>query len=196
MQYTFSSENKNDIYVARTVVQVSSSSSSSSRSLTRPVGQQWWSWWSSSGPPSPHIISGEAELLMATVRFALVGVCYISKEHAQLSGPPHHRNMLGKERFLFSCARVRWACCGRNAVVPTPPGRACQEGGMHPSPVWVSVLVWWWWYFPGSGCWLMVALLVIRIWLAGMLAHCQGFRIIASTCLLIVHTHNDWFARH
>ena len=26
---------------------------------------------------SPHIISGEAELLMATVRFALIGVCYI-----------------------------------------------------------------------------------------------------------------------
>ena len=52
-------------------------SSSSSRSLTRPVQQQWWSWWSSSGPPSPHIISGEVELMKATVRFALVGVCYI-----------------------------------------------------------------------------------------------------------------------
>ena len=47
----------------------SQSSSSSSRSPTRPVQQWWWSWWSSSGPPSPHIISGEAELLMATVRF-------------------------------------------------------------------------------------------------------------------------------
>ena len=52
-------------------------SSSSSLSPTRPVQQQWWSWWSSSDPPSPHIISGEAELLMATVRFALIGVCYI-----------------------------------------------------------------------------------------------------------------------
>ena len=41
-----------------------SSSSSSSRSPTRPIQQQWWSWWSSSGPPSPHIISGEAELLL------------------------------------------------------------------------------------------------------------------------------------
>ena len=47
---------------------------------------------SSSGPPSPHIISGEAELLKAPVRFALVGVCYISEEHARLSGPPHHRD--------------------------------------------------------------------------------------------------------
>jgi len=37
---------------------------------------------SSSGPSSPHIISGEAELLMTTVRFALVGACYISEEHA------------------------------------------------------------------------------------------------------------------
>ena len=73
---------------------------SSSRSPTRPVQQQWWSWWSSSGPPSPHIISGEAELMMATVRFALVGVCYISEEHARLSGPNHHRDTLGKERFL------------------------------------------------------------------------------------------------
>ena len=57
--------------------------SPSSRSPTRPVQQQWYSWWSSSGPPSPHIISGEAELPMATVRFALVGVCYISEEHAR-----------------------------------------------------------------------------------------------------------------
>ena len=56
---------------------------------------------------SPHIISGEAELLMATVRFALVGVCYISEEHAQLSGPPHHRDTLGKERCLVSCACAR-----------------------------------------------------------------------------------------
>ena len=92
----------------------SSSSSSSSRSLTRPVQQQWWSWRSSSGPPSPHIISGEVELLKATVRFALVGVCYISEEHARLSGPPHHRDTLGKERFLVSCASVRWACCCQN----------------------------------------------------------------------------------
>ena len=70
---------------------MSSESSSSSCSLTRPVQQQWWSWWSSSGPPSPHIISGEAELMKATVRFALVGVCYLSEEHARLSGPPHRR---------------------------------------------------------------------------------------------------------
>ena len=135
-------------------------SSSSSRSLTRPVQQQWWSWWSSSGPPSPHILSGEAELLMATVRFALVGVCYISEEHARLSGPPHHRDTFGEGTILVSCACVLWACCGRNAVVPKPPGRACQEGGKHPSPVWVSTLFWWWWSFPGNGCWLMVALLV------------------------------------
>ena len=40
---------------------------------------------------------------MATVRFALVGVCYISEEHARLSGPPHHRDTLGKEHFLVSC---------------------------------------------------------------------------------------------
>ena len=44
---------------------------------------------------------------MATVRFSLVGVCYISEEHARLSGPSHHRDTLGKERFLVSCACVR-----------------------------------------------------------------------------------------
>ena len=77
---------------------------SSSRSPTRPVQQQWWSLWSSSGPPSAHIISGEVELLKAIVRFALVGVCYISEEHARLSGPPHHRDTLGEgTSFSFLC---------------------------------------------------------------------------------------------
>ena len=28
---------------------------------------QWWSWWSSSGPPSPRIISGEAQILHVDV---------------------------------------------------------------------------------------------------------------------------------
>ena len=46
---------------------------------------------------------------MATVRFALVGVCYISEEHARLSGTPHHRDTLGKERVLVSCACVHRA---------------------------------------------------------------------------------------
>ena len=87
---------------------------------------------------------------MVTVRFALIGVCYISEEHARLSGPPHHRDTLGKERFLVSCACVRWACCDRNAVVSKPPGLACQEGGMHPSPVWVSAL------FDGGGPFLVM----------------------------------------
>ena len=41
---------------------------------------------------------------MATVRFALVGVCYISEEHARLSGPPHHRDTLGEgTNFSFLC---------------------------------------------------------------------------------------------
>ena len=40
---------------------------------------------------------------MATVRFALVGVCYIS-EDARLSGPPHHRDSLGEGTILsFLC---------------------------------------------------------------------------------------------
>ena len=56
---------------------------------------------------APHIISGEVELLMATVRFSLVGVCYISEEHGRLSGPPYHKDTLGQERFLVSCACVR-----------------------------------------------------------------------------------------
>ena len=75
----------------------------------------------------PHIISGEAGLLMATVRFSLVGVCYISGEHTRLSGPPHHRDTLGggKERFLVSCACVRWACCGQNAVYYTTNQAGC-----------------------------------------------------------------------
>ena len=68
---------------------------------------------------------------MATVRFALVGVCFISEEHARLSGPTHYRDTFGKERLLVSCACVRRACCGRNAVVSKPHGRACQEGGMY-----------------------------------------------------------------
>ena len=48
---------------------------------------------------------------MATVRFVLVGVCYISEEHARLSGPPHHRDTLEKERFLVFCACVRYSMC-------------------------------------------------------------------------------------
>jgi len=36
------------------------------------------------------------------VRFVLVGVCYISEEHARLSGPPHHRDTLGG-RNVFKC---------------------------------------------------------------------------------------------
>ena len=43
---------------------------------------------------------------MATVRLALVGVCYISEEHGRLSGPPPHRDTLVKERYLGSCACV------------------------------------------------------------------------------------------
>ena len=71
--------------------------------------------------------------------------------------------------ILVSCACVRWAYCGRNTVLPKPPGRVCQEGGMHPSPVWGSVLFWWWLSFPGNGCWLMVALRVVywcEVWSA------------------------------
>ena len=46
---------------------------------------------------------------MTTVRFALVGVCYISEEHARLSGPPHHRDTLG-EGTIFSiiCSPIIW----------------------------------------------------------------------------------------
>ena len=113
-----------------------SQSSSSSRSPTQPVQQQWWRWWSSSGPPSPHIISRVAELLMATVRFALVGVCYISEEHALLSGPPHHiitrlTSRVSKDQVIkwgfvinirhyqmieyilckFRCVLLRYQCC-------------------------------------------------------------------------------------
>ena len=52
--------------------------------------------------------------------------------------------------------------------MPKQPGRACKEGGMHNS-------------FPGNRCWLMVALLVLRIWLADMLARCQGFRSVLGS---------------
>ena len=44
---------------------------------------------------------------MATLRFALVCVCYISKEHARLSGRPHNRDTLGEGTifsFLCMCA--------------------------------------------------------------------------------------------
>ena len=41
---------------------------------------------------------------MATVQFALVGVCYIPEEHVWLSGPPHHRDTLGEgTTFSFLC---------------------------------------------------------------------------------------------
>ena len=34
---------------------------------------------------------------------------------------------------------------------------------------------------PGPQCWLMVALLVLRIWLADLLARCQGFRSVLGS---------------
>ena len=37
---------------------------------------------------------------MATVRFALVGVCYISEEHARLSGPPHHNYYMSVSQIV------------------------------------------------------------------------------------------------
>ena len=60
------------------------------------------------------------------------------------SSPQGH---VGKERFLVSCACERWVSCGRNAVMPKPPGRACQEGGMHPTSrnecdgVYISIFI-------------------------------------------------------
>ena len=56
---------------------------------------------------------------MASVRFALVGVCYISEEHARLSGPPHHRDTLGRERFLVS-----YEVCVEPVVAGT---QSCQK---------------------------------------------------------------------
>jgi len=150
--------------------------SSSSRSPTRSFQQQWWRWWSSSGPPSPHIISDETELLMATVRFALVGVCYISEEHARLSGPPHHRNTLVEGTnfsFLYMCAlSLLWP--ERSRTKNTWPGLSRRWYASF-SCLGFSA-VWWWWYFPGNGCLLMVALLVLSIWLAVLLVCFQRFR--------------------
>ena len=48
----------------------------------------------SSKPPYNFWWSGVAG---GPVRFTLVGV---SEEHTRLSGPPHHRDTLGKERFF------------------------------------------------------------------------------------------------
>ena len=47
---------------------------------TRPPYNFWWS---------------------GVVRFALIGVCYISEEHARLSGPSHHRDTF-REGTIFS----------------------------------------------------------------------------------------------
>ena len=99
------------------------------------------------GPPSPHIISGEAELLVASVRFALVGVCYISEEHARLSGPPHHRDTLGKERSVESVVAETQSCQNHLAgpvkkvvcILLLSGFQRCFDDG-------------------GNGCWLMVAL--------------------------------------
>ena len=35
--------------------------------------------------------------------------------------------------------------------------------------------------FPGNGCWLMVAFLVLRIWLADLLVRCQEFRSVLGS---------------
>ena len=96
-----------------------------------------------------------------------------------------------KERILVSSACVRWACCGRNAVVPKPPVRACKGGGMHPSPVWVSALFWWWWSFPGNGCWLMVALLVNKSWSQMPISYIDnsqtcGTKVLLLNCIITV----------
>ena len=60
---------------------------------------------------------------MATVRFALVGVCYIAEEHDRLSGP-HHRDTLGEGTifsFLCMCAlTLLWQ--ERNRAKTTWPG--------------------------------------------------------------------------
>ena len=157
--------------------------SSSSRSPTRPVQQQWWSWWSSSGPPSPPYNfwwSGVADDHCAIRSGWCLLHIWRTCSVVSSSSPQVHVGE-GTILVLVSCACVRWACCGRNAVVPKPPGRACQEGGMHPSPVWVSALFWWWWSFSGNGCWLMVALIVLRIWLADLLARCHGFRSVLGS---------------
>ena len=61
--------------------------------------------------------------------------------------------------FLCMCAlSLLWP--ERSRAKTTWP--ACQEGGVHPSPVRVSALFWWWWYFPGNVCWLTVALLALQ----------------------------------
>ena len=44
--------------------------------------------------------------------------------------------------FLYMCAlSLLWP---ERSRAWKPSGRACQEGGMHPSPFWVSALFWWW----------------------------------------------------
>ena len=50
---------------------------------------------------------------MATVRFALVGVCYIFEEHARLSGPPHLRDTLGEgTKFITQTSDTcMWQIC-------------------------------------------------------------------------------------
>ena len=60
---------------------------------------------------------------MATVRFALVGVCYISEEHARLSGPLHHRDTLGEGTiFSFLCMCALSLLCPEHSRAKTRPG--------------------------------------------------------------------------
>ena len=70
---------------------------------------------------------------MATVRFALVGVCYISEEHVRLSGPLHHRDTLGKERFL-----VPVHVCVESVVTGT---QSCQNHLAGPGKKVVCILL-------------------------------------------------------
>ena len=66
---------------------------------------------------------------MATVRFALVGVWNISGEHARLSGPPHHRDTLGKELFFSVLCMCALSLLWPERSLAKPPGLVCQEGG-------------------------------------------------------------------
>ena len=79
------------------------SSSSSSRSLTRPVQKQWWSWWSSSGPPSPHIIFGEADGHCA---MWVSGRCFQPKHSTALYESTQVTLLLRVLRFLLSCCVI------------------------------------------------------------------------------------------
>ena len=114
---------------------------------------------------------------MATLRFALVGVCYISEEHARLTGPPHHRDTLGEGTiFSFLCMyalSLLWP--ERSRAKTTWPGlsrRLCASISCLGFSAFLIIVVFSWYWMLVDGCYSCAPDLV---------ACCQRFRSVLGS---------------